>query len=63
MAQLGKRLTFDFSSGRGLKVMRLNPVMGCVSGVELAPDSLSPFAHLPHTLSHSLFQEKKSFFP
>ena len=41
VAQLVKRPTLDFSSGRGLKVLGSSPALGSALSVELAGDSLS----------------------
>ena len=56
VAQLVKRLTFDFDSGHDLKVLELSPASGFVLNEESAGDSL--FAH-PQLCTCSLFLSLK----
>ena len=57
-----KQPALDFSSGHGLRVMRLTPMLGSSLDMEPAKDSLSPFCSVPpppHTPSLSLKQNNK----
>ena len=54
MAQLAKHLTFDFGSGRDLRVLEFGPREGlCADSMEPAWDSLSPSLSAPPLFSLS----------
>ena len=62
VAQSVERLTFDFSSGRDLGVLRSSPKLDSALGMEHAWISLSPSAPLPtpaHAYSLSLSLKTK----